>query len=977
MRRHRCFLLGIVLYAAAVLLACAPTRALETGFAVSASTVHSRPYPARFALDADLKTRWASRGFGGKPDWLRIDFGRALTVESMVIHWERARAVEYKVEVSDDGKTWKTLHHHTGGQGEKDTLGGLGGKGRYLRVLCLKPGRFGLFSIWEIEFPDAGVAQVVAEARRKAAELQRAAEAEARKALAGTFQRYGVEEIVFAVRQPGKDGHWYANFSHYAEDEQELTYGSGGKLCRLNVRSGEVVALVDDPQGAIRDPVVHYDAGKILFSYRPGETRYYHLYEIAVDGSGMRQLTDGPWDDIEPTYLPDGDIMFVSSRCKRWVNCWLTRVAVLHRCTADGENIHPVSANIEHDNTPWVLPDGRVLYQRWEYIDRSQVDYHHLWTTNPDGTGQMVYYGNMHPSILMIDAKPIPDTKKVVAVFSPGHGRREHDGVITVIDPKGGPDEKGLSRAVHPQASYRDPWAFSEDVFMAARGREIVLMDGQGNTTPIYSCTAEETAAGLQCHEPRPLIRRTRERIVPARVDKRQATGTLVLADIYQGRNMVGIERGDIKKLLVLESLPKPINYTGGMDPLSYGGSFTLERVLGTVPVEADGSAHVELPAMRPLFFIALDENDMAVKRMQSFLTVQPGETTSCVGCHEQRTESFRPMRDLAALRQRPSRIEPMDDCPDVFDFPRDIQPILDRLCVDCHGYEKTARGGPCDGGIVLAGDRGPMFSHAYFTMTVEQIFSDNRNRAVSNHTPGTLGSGASRIFQMIDGSHYDATATEHEKKVLRLWIDTGATYPGTYAGLGTGSIGGYARNRLVNTDFEWPTTQAGAEVIRHRCASCHQGNNVLPQSLCDERGVSFWRFDINDPRLKMSRHIVFNLSRPEKSLLLLAPLAQAAGGLQRCRSEDGEPVAVFADTAEPDYTTLLAMVAAGKENLETIKRFDMPGFQPHPAYLREMRHYGVLPADQPDDQPVDPYALDRKYWESLWYRAESAVGGD
>ena len=165
-----------------------------------------------------------------------------------------------------------------------------------------------------------------------------------------------------------------------------------------------------------------------------------------MDGSGLRQLTDGPYDDIEPAYLPDGGIVFVSSRCRRWVNCWLTQVAVLHRCDADGSNLRALSANVEHDNTPWPLPDGRVLYQRWEYVDRSQVDYHHLWTANPDGTAQMVYYGNLHPGIVMIDAKPIPGTPKVVAIFSPGHGHREHDGAITVVDPRYGPDDPRAPR---------------------------------------------------------------------------------------------------------------------------------------------------------------------------------------------------------------------------------------------------------------------------------------------------------------------------------------------------------------------------------------------------------------------------------------------------------------------------------------------------------------------------------------------------
>jgi len=971
--------IGLSVALTAVVVAVRVVGGTATAANITASSTHPGPYAPVNAFDGKENTRWASRA-SNSPEWLRIDFGKEIPIEHLAIHWERAHPADYQLQASSDGKNWKTLYHNKACKGGKEVVKGLSGKGRYLRVMCLKFGAYRLASIWEVELLDKQAIKAKAEADKVARKAAQQAQAKANAGVAERLAEHGVEEIVFALRQPGKDGHWYANFGYYADskvtkpyfsphekDGKRVTYGDGGKLCRLNLRTGEKKVLLEDPKGGVRDPVVHYDAEKILFSYRPGDSQFYNLFEINTDGSDLRQLTDGPFDDIEPTYLPDGDIMFISSRCKRWVNCWVTQVGVLYRCDADGRNIRPISANIEHDNTPWVLPDGRVLYQRWEYIDRSQVHYHHLWTSNPDGTAQMVYFGNMHPGIVMIDAKPIPDTDKIVAIFSPGHGRREHDGVLTVVDPRKGPDERGFARTVSRE-SCRDPWAFSEDSFMVARGRQIVLVGANGRAVPIYDCTPEEAGAGLQCHEPRPLIVRRRERVIPDRTKPKQETGTLFLADVYTGRNMAGVRRGEIKKLLVLESLPKPINFTGGMDPLTYGGSFSLERVLGTVPVEPDGSASIELPAMRPLFFIALDENDLAVKRMQSFLTVQPGEVTSCVGCHEQRTETLMPGANLAAMNRRPSRIEPIKDCPEVFDFPRDVQPILDRLCVDCHGYEKTARGGPYDGKIALTGDRGPMFSHAYFTMTVRKLFSDGRNLPKGNYPPRTLGSSASRILKMLDGSHYGVKATGHEKRMLRLWIEVGGPYPGTYAGLGCGSIGGYAQNRLVNTDPGWPTTKAGAEVIRRRCASCHKGHDVLPKSMSDERGISFWNFNINDPRLKLSRHIVFNLTRPEKSLLLLAPLSKKAGGLELCREKD-KPVAVFADTSDPDYQKLLAMVAAGKENLETITRFDMPHFRPRPEYLREMQRYGILPPDHDMNSKVDPYQLDQQYWKSLWHR--------
>jgi hypothetical protein len=942
------------------------SHALEAtpAVAVTASSLHSKEYAAGFVIDGDRQSRWASGGFKGTPEWLQVDLGRSAAIGSLVIHWEAAYAAEYDIEVSADGRAWQGVHQQRAGKGGREAISGIESQGRYVRVLCLKPGPHPLFSIWELELGgEAG--RLLADVRRQA----EAKRAEAARRVLDTMKQQAVEEIVFALRQPGKDGHWYANFAYYADNDERLTYGPGGKLCRMNVASGEVTVLVDDAEGAVRDPVVHYDAQKILFAYRKGKSKHFHLYEIDVDGKNLRQLTDGQFDDIEPTYLPDDSIVFVSSRCQRWVQCWLTQVAVLHRCDADGKHIRAISANVEHDNTPWPLPDGRVLYQRWEYVDRSQVDFHHLWTTNPDGTGQMIFYGNMHAGTLMIDAKPVPDSRKVIAIFSPGHGRREHDGAVTLVDPSRGPDDRGSALAITRSVDYRDPWAFSETDFIAAQGKRIVLLDEKGQAYELFRVRPEEAAAGLECHEPRPLTPRRREHMVADRVDLRKATGRALLVNAYEGRNMEGVKRGEIKKLLVVETLPKPINFTGGMDPLTYGGSFTLERVLGTVPVEPDGSAYMELPALRPVFFVALDENDLAVKRMHSFLTVQPGEVVGCVGCHEHRTQSILPADAATAMLRQPSQVEPIADCPEVFDFPRDVQPILDALCADCHGYEKTQRGGPYDGGVVLTGDRGPMFSHAYFTMTIRRLFNDNRNQPKSNYPARTIGSSASRLLGMLDGSHHDVKATEQQKKMLRLWIEVGAPYPGTYAALGGGSIGGYLENNMVNVDNQWPTTQAAAEVIDRRCASCHQGNLVLPKSLSDERNISFWRFDMDDPRLRLSRHIVFNLSRPDRSLMLLAPLSQQAGGLELCRDAERRPATVFEKNDDPDYLKLLAMVEAGRKNLEQITRFDMPHFRPMPQYLREMRRYGVLPRDHADDAPVNVYDLDRRYWDSLHYR--------
>ena len=780
----------------------------------------------------------------------------------------------------------------------------------------------------------------------------------------------GVEDVIFAVRAPGRD-HWYANFGYYCcgrgeyppqrlpeEAKPDPIFRPGGRLCRLNLRDRQVTTLLDDPQGGVRDPQVHYDGQKILFAYRKGGDSYHHLYEIQADGTGLHQLTDGPYDDIEPTYLPDGGIMFVSSRCQRIVNCWRTPVAILYRCDGDGRNIRMVSTNIEHDNTPWPLPDGRLLYMRWEYVDRSQGAFHHLWTTNPDGTGQMVFYGNQRPGYAMLDAKPIPGSRSIVASFSPGHGRPEHAGEVAIVDPRLGPDNpRAVQRISPPRKFYRDPYAFSEDCFLLADPTGILVMDGAGETELVYGLPKSDRP--LECHEPRPLRARPRERIIPARIENTEATGRLVLADIYHGRNMKGVERGEIKKLLVLEQLPKPVNFSGGMWPISVGGSFTLARVLGTVPVEPDGSAYMELPAMRSLFFVALDKDDLSVKRMQSFLTVEPGETTSCVGCHEQRMRTpLSTHTTLAAMGRSPSRIKPVAGAPDVFDFPRDIQPLLDRYCVECHSPKRY------EGHVDLTGDHTPLFSQSYWTVVQKGLISDGRNESRNNRPPRTIGSSASRLLTMLDGSHYNVKVSAQDKTLLRLWIESSAPYAGTYAALGSGMA-----------PVEFPI-----EAIERRCGSCHAEEPTAKTRI----GPSMlFRFGGQGPALPlihdfmdlMYMRVKFgyfkfgrtctpqsfcNITQPEKSVLLRAPLSQEAGGLGICTPN------VFADTADADYQAILTAIRQAAAKHKEEKRFDMPGFRPNDYYIRNMQRYGILPEDLKPEDPIDVYATDRAYWKSF-----------
>ncbi|MBT3198724.1 MAG: hypothetical protein HN350_02310 [Phycisphaerales bacterium] len=768
-----------------------------------------------------------------------------------------------------------------------------------------------------------------------------------------TLVKNGVREVVFVERNFSADGHWYANFGYDFSGPKKPMYTQGARLAKLDVKTGKVTTLLADRTGSIRDPKVHYDARKILFSYRKGGIAQFHLYEINVDGSGLKQLTDGIYDDLEATYMPDGGIAFVSGRVKRWVNCWLVQVAVLHRCDGDGKNIRQLSANIEQDNTPWVLPDGRILFTRWEYVDRNQVSFHHLWTCNPDGTNQTVYFGNMHRGSLFIDAKPIPGTNRVVLIDSPGHGRREHQGRLATVTDQFGPDDKSAMKHLG-NLQCRDPYAVSKDCFIVASARSIKVVNAAGKAMDLHS-------SKIMISEPRPIIKQKRERVIPSRIDLSKANGTLVLNNVYIGRNMGGIKKGEIKKLMVLETLPKALNYGNGYHdfiPLSHGGTFTLSRILGTVPIEPDGSAHFELPANRPLFFIALDKNNSSVKRMHSFLSVMPGEVLSCVGCHEDRvkTPTIAVGRVVSAMKRPPSQITPVPDVPFTIDYPRDIQPILNKHCIKCHSPEKPKAN------VILTGDHGPIYSYSYMTLTTTGPVSDGRN-GPGNSKPRGVGDSASPLMKMLDGSHHKAKLSAAEIAMIRNWIHIGAPYPGTYAALYTGMF----RNNTASKQYHAASKTAEA-AFKNNCSKCHRNRLPKPErnSIAGNKNRKTYFWDA---------HMAFNLSRPDKSPMLLAPLSKQAGGWGRCKARDKTPAQtqaaakLFTDTKNADYQAILKMGAEAKACLDKNKRWDMPGFKPHPFYIRELKRYGILPESfDVDRDKYDPFAVDRRYWESFWY---------
>lgn len=797
-------------------------------------------------------------------------------------------------------------------------------------------------------------------------------------------------EILFAERHPGRDyaNHLYANFGYDCGDENYWLHGTdGGRLAIFNPTTREVRTLIEDAKGAFRDPCIHYDARKVLFSYRKGGTHHYNLYEINLDGTGLKQLTTGNWDDIEPAYLPDGGIVFCSTRSKRYVLCWLAPVATIFRCNPDGSNLRQLSSAAVTQMTPAILPDGRVLFTLWDYNHRVTTAFKHLWVMNPDGTGIAAYFGNMNwenGDPAYIDAKSIPGTDEVVYVRA-GHCSNEHAGHLVRLSCANGPDDLSQARPFTGEG-FRDPFPLSATEFLAARGNELISVTSAGKATSLWK-------SSMMLHEPRLIAPRPREPVIPSRVDPSKTTGTLFVQNVNIGRNLDTLKPGTIKKLLVMEQLPKPANYHGGgSTPLAHGGKWTINRILGTVPVEPDGSAHFEVPASRSIFLAMLDDHDLTVKSMRSFLTVQPGERASCIGCHENRTMLAPAAPPALAARRAPDKIAPLAGTPEILDFPRDIQPILDRHCVGCHNATKLS------GGANLTGDHGPTYSLAYYNLLLHRQIKDTagihwkgeRNRSgepLANDAPYEAFSGAAPLMKKLDGSHHDVKLSDLERTTVRLWLDSATPYAGTYAAYGTGQIGGWWRLNEPTREMAdpWPSTPAARDAMQRRCAGCHE--NRMARFVTDSSvaiGDPYYDFEgFMRPVSRFSRHHIFNLSHPEQSLALMATTAKTAGGYAEGELRSAKPVppdwakppapfvhpVVFATTADRDYQAILAHLQAAKARLDAIKRFDMAGFQPRYEYLREMKRYGVLPAsfDLANPAKVDPYELDQQYWRQFW----------
>jgi len=547
-------------------------------------------------------------------------------------------------------------------------------------------------------------------------------------------------EVVF-IDQPYPRGR--VNDIHESIHRMGITATPGGRLLALRgLHPGGAVRLLapQDRPGSFWRPDLSFDAQRLLFCYKAYDEKAFHLYEMNLDGTDLRPLTQGDYDDIDPLYLPDGHILFTTTRGNSHVRCGpFIYSYILARCDADGGNVYLISYNGEPDFVPSLLHDGRVIYSRWEYSDKPLWRLQKLWTTHPDGTGTAHFWGNQSvwPDHLS-EPRAIPGSRRIM--FS---GVGHHDwwsGSVGIIDPDQGRDfPRGLTKVTAdlrwPECSlppndpveradyhsagrftgYKTPYPLSEEDFLvSARGEptgkahleegfrgasdaerihgefRLYVMDVYGNRELIY-----EGAHNVLHAVP------VRPRVVPPRLPDRVIwpgtgkdrkpvePGAFYSADVYQG--LPDVPRGMVRYLRVFQLDYKTYStwkktYRHSGPPVSIVQEEGVKRILSEVPVEADGSVQFVAPAGCALFFQLLDDQRRCLQTMRSFTGLMPGEQRGCLGCHEQHSASLpSPTPNGRALSRPATELSPPPWGTQSISYERFAQPVLDRYCVRCH----------------------------------------------------------------------------------------------------------------------------------------------------------------------------------------------------------------------------------------------------------------------------------------------------
>lgn len=607
-----------------------------------------------------------------------------------------------------------------------------------------------------------------------------------------------VEKILFVKRHPYEPSHNYSVIL-------DASGGPGGGVCilevprengRLEPDRAKVRTLFDAREGVARDPVTDFAAGTIYFSWRRSMSDYYHLYAMDVDGRGLRQITDGPFHDTFPCPLPDGGLSFISTRCRARFLCWRPQAFVLFRMDADGGNIRPLSYANLSEWTPSVMRDGRIIWMRSEYLDKGADFGHTLWAIRPDGTHPELLFGN-NTLNCYANGREVPGSSEILCTLV-SHGG-DLNGPLALIDPTRGRYNPEAITSITPDVEphyhmswakrqcFRDPVPISRDYFLCSHAPYdkfgLYLVDRWGNRELLYL----DPAIGSMSPT---LLRATATPpvISDSNVPNEAAHGQFFVADVYHGLEPA-VERGRVRYIRVCEEVRSELmrlpngEYRADHKPFEdwYASpthivrgphgwpSYVAKSVLGVAPVERDGSASFYAPAGKVLYFQTLDENYNELQRMRSVVQLQTGERRSCVGCHENRM-SAPPSAGIVpmAMRRPPDTLEPPPWGAGPFSYEKVVQPVWDAACVRCHDGDKTQT----DLTGVLDANGVPASYKTLITQGWVHYFDYNWGQEHFKAEPLTFGTVKSRLWEVLDGGHYDVHLTREQMHRVKCWTD-------------------------------------------------------------------------------------------------------------------------------------------------------------------------------------------------------------
>lgn len=583
---------------------------------------------------------------------------------------------------------------------------------------------------------------------------------------------------------------------------------------------GELTRVYSPPDsGYVGELDLHWEADRFLFT--KSDSINWKIWEMTVDNNDLKQISKLPADvDCgDACYLPNGGFVFGSTASLQSVPCWhgKRRVSTLFIMNSKGDNVRQVCFDQDHNFHPVMMPTGQILFHRWDYTGINHIYLRQLMAMNPDGTGQRAIYGSnsWYPNSLYFP-RPLPDApNQYVAILSGYHGAHRMGQLVIIDCNRGYANGDGLERIsgrgqkIEPRIKdtlvdedwpkFLHPYPLSDRYFLVSAWLEpeetwgIYLADVFDNLTLI------KEIPGYALLEPVPLLKRKQPPVIPNRVDLSSTEAVFYLHDVYSGPGLQGVPRGVIKSLRVFAY---DFGYPGlaGAHKIGIGGPWEAMRILGTVPLEMDGSVMFKAPANTPIAFQALDDENKAVQLMRSWVTAMPGEIVSCIGCHESPYEVARPVRKIAATG-RPHSLTPWYGSARGFDFAREVQPVLDAHCVSCHnGTSENDIDLRCEEQVIDYKGSFPSTlglrrmqpemkeqngGRIKYTPAYEALLPYIRRVGIEDDVslliPGELHADTSPLIQMLKAGHHNVTLDAEAWDRLVTWIDLNGPCHGTW----------------------------------------------------------------------------------------------------------------------------------------------------------------------------------------------------